>query len=80
MDVITKLTWQLGAAFFAFSILAAVAFADSGPSAVPSPQLEASEAVPEAPETGQRKETKTKESGAKTDSQLKSQTDSKAEK
>ena len=31
MDVVTKLTWWLAAAFFTFSILAAVAFADGGP-------------------------------------------------
>ena len=39
MDVVTKFTWWLTAAFFAFAILAALAFAEGTPSA-PSPSLE----------------------------------------
>ena len=40
MDVVTKFTWWLAAAFFVFAILAALAFAEGTPSVPSTPSLE----------------------------------------
>ena len=56
MDVVTKFTWWLAAAFFALAILAAVAFADGGPSATPIPSTIKSGNSGDAPQEKKKEE------------------------
>ncbi len=78
MDVVTKLTWWLAAAFFTFSILAAVAFADGGP---PSTEKDTpANLQSNEPTSIPQKQTNEKKGTSKLNTQLKGEVKDKTEK